>query len=728
MEAKALRLPALLHGGDYNPDQWLDRPDILAEDIRLMKLAGCNAMSVGIFAWSALEPREGRFEFAWLDSVIDSLHANGISVILATPSGARPAWMARKYPEVLRVTSEGVRRRFGERHNHCFSSPVYREKVARIDTLLAERYGRHPGVILWHVSNEYSGDCRCPLCVDAFRSWLRDRYGNLEKLNRDWWTSFWSHGFSEWEEIDPPSTIGETMLHGLDLDWKRFVTWRTIDFMEAEIAAIRAVSPDLPVTTNLMGTFEGLDYFELAEHIDVASWDNYAGWHGRGPRTSPWTAWDPEGRDWRLASEIGFVHDLTRSLKRKPFLLMESTPSATNWQPVAKLKRPGMNALSSLQAVAHGSDSVLYFQWRKSRGGFEKFHGAVVDHEGTEDNRVFREVAELGGRLAELADVAGTGTRAEAAIYFDWENRWAMEGAKGPRNDGLLGYKEDCLDHYYRLWRRSVTVDVVDRRADFSRYKLVVLPMAYMMRDDTAARLAEFVSLGGTLVGTYWSGIVDEHDLCRLGGFPGPLRPLFGLRAEEIDALYPDERRTLTMEKGNALGFEGSFESRHLWEAVRPEGAEVLARFDADLFAGMPAVCVNSFGKGRAYYLASRNDERFLDAFYASVLSEVRPARAWPDDLPEGVSATVRHGGGGSGGSGAGSGGRGGAGRNSDGAAADYRFLMNFTEAEVELAVPAWPGPTKLLSGTARMDGKLLILPRYGWAVLRTDALRTDAP
>lgn len=701
MEGKRFSSPVLLHGGDYNPDQWLDRPDILEEDLRLMKLARCNAVSVGIFAWSALEPREGEYRFEWLDGVIDSLHRAGVSTILATPSGARPAWMARKYPEVLRVTPEGVRRRFGERHNHCPTSPVYREKVAAMNRLLAERYGKRPGVILWHLSNEYSGDCHCPRCAAAFRAWLAGRYGSLEELNRAWWTSFWSHGFSDWEEIDPPSPIGETMLHGLDLDWKRWTTAVTIDFMKAEAEAIRAVSPELPTTANLMGTFVGLDYFDLAEHIDVASWDNYPGWHGRGPRTNPWTAWDEEGRDWALAAEIAFVHDLTRSLKRRPFLLMESTPSATNWQPVAKLKRPGVNALSSLQAVAHGSDSVLYFQWRKSRGGFEKFHGAVVDHDGRDDHRVFREVAELGDRLAELSAVAGSETRAEAAVYFDWENRWALEGAMGPRNDGLLGYKEEVVSHYRRLWRSSVSVDVVDRRADFSRYKLVVLPMAYLMRNDTAARLEAFVRSGGTLVGTYWSGVADERDLCRLGGFPGPLRALFGLRAEEIDALYADERRSFAMEQGNSLGFEGSFSLRHLWESIRVEGAEVLARFSDDLFAGQPALCVNRFGEGRAYYLACRAEDAFLDAFYGAVLAEVRPARAWPAELPAGVSAAVRHGAGGK----------------------AYRFVMNFTGAAAEVPVPAELRSLRLASAStiparAALVEAALRLPPWGWAVL----------
>lgn len=692
MGEKRIGRAGLIYGADYNPDQWLHDPAILREDIRLMKLAGITAVSLGIFAWSALEPREGEFRFEWLDSVIESLHRAGISTILATPSGARPAWMAKKYPEVLRVTETGERRLFGERHNHCYTSPVYREKTALMNRNLAERYGRHPAVMLWHISNEFGGACWCPLCAGAFRSWLRGRYGSLEALNLAWWNAFWSHTYSDWDEIDPPSPLGEPGVHGLNLDWRRFVTHQTREFMKHEIEAVRTGSPEVPVTTNLMGTYDGLDYFELAEPLDLVSWDSYPGWHGSGPRTNPWCDWDEEGRDWRLASNVAFLHDLTRSLKGAPFLLMESTPSATNWQPVSKLKRPGMNELSSIQAVAHGSDSVQYFQWRKSRGGMEKFHGAVVDHAGHEHTRVFREAARLGEVLARLGDAAGSTVQADAALYFDWENRWALEDAKGPRNISM-GYREDCLSHYYRLWNRSIAVDVVDRRADLSRYTLLIAPMLYMVRPETAEKIEAFVRSGGVFVATYWSGIVNETDLCHLGGFPGPLRKVLGIRAEEIDALYPEESRTLTMLPGNGLGFEGTFTLRHLWEGLHLEGAEELARFDTDLFAGMPAVTEHRLGEGRAYYLASRNDEAFLEAFYGAVTAGLGLSRAWPAPLPEGVSASAR-----------------------SGVNGRFVFLMNFTDRDVTLDRPDELSDAEPLAGSLGRE-KITLRP-WGYAVL----------
>jgi beta-galactosidase len=638
------KLPVMWHGGDYNPDQWLSEPDVLREDVRLMKLAGCNAMSVGIFAWAALEPEEDRYELDWLADVIDRLYANGVFTILATPSGARPAWLAQKYPEVLRVGQDMRRALFGGRHNHCLTSPVYREKVSRINGALSRRFSGHPGVLLWHVSNEYGGDCHCDLCNEAFRAWLRDRYeGDLSSLNHAWWTSFWSHTFSDWSQIHSPTTIGEGLIHGLNLDWKRFVTRQTVDFIRTEVAAVRGSGARLPVTTNLMGTYDGLDYWRLAQALDVVSWDNYPLWHGAGPGNHPWAKWDPEGRDWRTAADVGFVHDLNRSMKGgRPFLLMESSPSAMNWAPVMKLKRPGMHRAASIQAVAHGADSVLYFQWRKGRGGSEKFHGAVVDHCGHERTRVFREVVETGKLLSLLSGVIGTGVPAEVAVVFDWENRWAIDDAQGPLNDGRKNYERTCKDHYYPFWSMGIPADVIEEDCDFSPYKLVVAPMLYLLKNGVPERLERFVEGGGTLVGTYWSGIVDESDLCFLGGAPGPLRTLFGIWAEEIDALYSVERRSVALNAENPLGMKGSYEARDLCGIIHAEKAEKLAAYGSDFYEGIPALTVNHFGRGSAYYMASRNEERFLSDFYSSLSKRLGLVPALKAPIPEGVCARTR--------------------------------------------------------------------------------------
>ena len=400
----------IMYGADYNPEQWLEHDEgfetILNKDLEMMQQAHCNIMSVGIFSWAKLEVNEDEFDFSWLDEVLDRLNEKGIKVFLATPSGARPHWLANKYPEVLRVNERRERALFGARHNHCMTSPKYRERVRIINTKLAERYGHHPAVIGWHLSNEYGGQCHCPLCQAKFREWLKQKYGTIENLNKQWWNTFWSHTYTDWSDIESPSSIGENGVHALYLDWMRFSSENALDFCKAERDTVKAITPDLPVTANFMEFFYDYDYFNWAPELDFISWDAYPQWHNFA---------DPD----YIASYTAMNHDLMRSLKGgQPFVLMESTPTNTNWRPLSTLKRPGMNILSSLQAVAHGADSVQYFQWRKSRGSSEKFHGAIVDHVGHLDTRAGREVIELGKILEKLSEVAGSAVDAKVADSF----------------------------------------------------------------------------------------------------------------------------------------------------------------------------------------------------------------------------------------------------------------------------------------------------------------------
>jgi len=643
------KLPVFMHGADYNPDQWLHDPQVFEEDIRLMKLSNSNVMAVGIFSWAALEPNEGTFEFGWLDRVLDTFAQNGIYAWLATPSGARPVWMSQKYPEVVRVGANRIRNLHGRRHNHCFTSPVYREKVKIMNTHLAERYGQHPAVVGWHISNEYGGECHCSYCQEAFREWLKAKYSTLDELNKAWWTTFWSHTYTDWAQVESPAPHGESAVHGQNLDWRRFVTDQTLDFYKHEIAPLKAVNPDLPCTTNMMYQFYDLDYRKFADAMDVVSWDAYPTWH-------------ETATDGNVAAWFAFNHDLFRTLKKKPFMLMESTPSLTNWQAVSKLKRPGMHRLSSLQAIAHGSDTVQYFQWRKSRGSSEKFHGAVVDHVGHEHTRVFNDVKELGYTLACLGELIGTPTPAEAAILFDWDNRWAVNDAQGPRNSGIH-YEETVIQHYQALWELGVPTNIVGSEDDWTGYKLLVLPMAYLLREETGEKIERFVRGGGTLAVTYWSGIVDENDLCHLGGFPGPLRKTVGIWAEEIEGLYDHDRNALVPIPGNALGLDSKYEIREICERIHSEGAEVLAVYEDDFYAGSPVLTVNKLGQGSAYYLAARvSDPAFYEQFYGKLVEQAGVRRAIDTSLPLGVTAQLR----------------------SDGER-DYVFLLNFSGKEVKV-------------------------------------------
>lgn len=611
MERKILfpQIDGIMHGGDYNPEQWLDRPDILEEDIRLMKKAGMNCATLGVFSWSVYEPREGEFHFKWLTDIMDKLYANGIYTILATPSGARPAWLDMKYPEAMRVDSRGMRAHHGVRHNHCMSSPIFREKVRMIDTELIKAASAHPGLIMWHISNEFGGECYCPLCVKRFQSYLADKFDNdIEKLNSAWWTTFWSHRYNSFDQIEPPFEGGEYSIMGLNLEWKRFTTWNTTDFMKSEIALLKTATPQIPVTTNFMHMYEGLDYRVMARELDVISWDSYPFLHNDYESLAD------------TMTENSFEHAIMRSMKKdSPFMLMESAPGLVNWHDYNKLKRPGIHRLFSMQAVACGSDTVQYFQWRKGRGSYEQYHGAVIDHLGRSDTRIFKDVAELGSLLSSLGELRGSVIKSRAAVIFDWNCWWAINDMMGLAQS-TKKYPETVFRAYRALLALGLDVDVISPDDDFSGYSLIVAPMLYMIDEKNARRLADFVQSGNTLAATYLTGYVDDNTLCYLGGFPGSvLKEVFGIVAEEIDTLYPSDCNHIDIAGGAVVHDYAEILRTDLTDSA---GLEILGRYTDDFYAGTPAVTLNKYGRGRACYIGARIDDASFGRIMELLLAE----------------------------------------------------------------------------------------------------------
>lgn len=594
----------IAYGGDYNPEQW--PREVWDEDMRMFKEAGIDTLTLNVFSWATIQPSEDVYDFSKLDEIVKLVTDNGMKICLATSTGAHPAWMATRYPEILRVDFQGRKRKFGGRHNSCPNSRVYREYSTRLAGKLAEHYKDRSGIIGWHVSNEYGGDCYCENCERAFREWLKDRYKTLEAVNKAWNTSFWGHTFYDWDEIVLPNVLSEhfeaygrdrTQFQGISIDYKRFNSDSIMECYRLERDAIKAVTPDIPVTTNFMGFYPILDYHKWAKYIDFAAWDNY-----------------PSPDD--SAALMAMNHDLIRGLKDgKPFCLMEQTPSVTNWQPYNKLKRPGVMRLWSYQAVAHGADTVMFFQMRRSIGACEKYHGAVIDHAGRTDTRVFREISALGQELNRLGDeTLGAVTKSKVAIVFDWNNWWAIDLSAGPSI--LINYHRECLRYYQALHAQNISVDVVGVDADISGYDIVIAPILYMVKSGYDEKLRSFVKNGGTFVTTYFSGYVDDSDLVQ-GAYPGSLKDILGIWVEESDALPEGEK--------NSFVWNGkAYPAQILCDIIRPEGAEALTTYEEDFYAREAVITVNEYGDGRAYYVGTSSDDAFYMDFMSKLCDERR--------------------------------------------------------------------------------------------------------
>lgn len=615
------RADKIYYGGDYNPDQWDD--ETIEEDMRLFRKAGINLLTLPVFSWAKLEPEEGVYRFGWLDRMIDKIWENGISVCLATPTTAQPAWLSARYPEVLPVDIAGRKRTHGMRVFFCVNSLKYRERAAAMAEEMAKRYAHHPALAMWHVSNEYGTYCYCENCQAKFRLWLKRRYGTLEELNKRWHTAFWGRTLTDFEEVTLPTELNDDYRFqpSIQLDYMRFVTDSTAECFLNEYRVLKRYNPHIPVQTNMSGYIKKLDQFVMTKNLDIVGWDNY-----------PW----PDDPPYFVAMK----HDIMRGLKGgASFILTEQSPNQQNWQPYNLLKRPGEVRRLSYQALAHGADTCLFFQMRQSIAGQEKFHGAIISHAGREDTRVFRESARLGKELAKLGDVFLEGrTPAKAGLLFDWNNWWALELASGPSRD--MDYLKTVSLYYETLYCRNIPVDILPYDAELEGYELILAPMLYMMKGDVARRLQEFVKKGGTLVTTVMSGLTDENDRCIFGAYPGPLKEMLGIWVEETDALRPWEKNTMKIVR------EGEFEKEEyacgfLCDLIHPEGkARVIAAYGEDFYKGMACVTENDYGEGKAYYIGTQPEQDFLEELLGKICAEKNLSGLYSAET--GVEITLR--------------------------------------------------------------------------------------
>jgi beta-galactosidase len=583
-----------------------------------MRRAGVNLVTLGVFSWAKLQPDPDTYTFDWLDRAFDLLHQQGIAINLATGTGSPPAWLARRHPESLPQNGHGVRYQHGSRQHYCPNSVAYREYSARLARQLATRYGRHPALVLWLINNEYGrhlGACYCDVCATKFQEWLQRKYGTLGALNEQWGTAFWSQWYYQWDEVPPPRLMPAAANPAQQLDYHRFMNDSLLECFVNEKAVLKEITPHLPVTTNFAGRHglpKPINCFQWASQVDVVALASYP---------------DPRHAD---PADLAFSFDLQRGLGQgRPWLLLEQAPSQVSWRKHNAVKRPGQMRLWSYQALARGADGVLFHPWRAPRAGAEKYHSAMLPHGGPE-TRVHREIVELGRELSLLAPACGGRIKADLALIVDWENYWAVELDARP---GPLDYSEMVRSYYQALFEPDLAIDIIQPESDLSGYKLVIAPALYLVRDGVAENLSAFVTNGGTLVMSFFSGLVDANDRILPGGFPAAFRRLLGIHVEEIETLEPQQARHLrTPERAGKCA--------HWFDLIQLEGAEALATFTEDFCAGRPAITRNAFGRGLAYYVGTQVETDFLRWLLMGICEEtgIRP----PLKVPAGVEVVTR--------------------------------------------------------------------------------------
>ena len=640
---KKFVLPNIYFGGDYTPEHF--PREVMEEDMRLMKKAGVNIATINVFTWGQLQPNEDTYTFQWLDEIMDTLAKNGVYADLGTGTASTPAWMAKKYPEILPIDENGIRFNHGSRQTFNPNSPKYRELSKKLVRKIAERYKDHPALCMWHVNNELSqllGYDYSEITINKFRKWCKEKYGTCENLNKKWGLYFWANNIYEWDELMPPMKTAHQVNTSLLLEWKRFTNECYMEVAQYEIDILREVTPDMPITTNFLYEYKNLDYHTWADMIDFISVSSF-----------------PDPKTTQHPGEAALSHDIMRGLKDQPFVLLEQAPSQVNWRMVNVNKKPGVMRLWSHQGMAHGSDSFLFFQWRASVHGSEKFHSAMVPHIG-ENSRVFREMADFGQELPNLNEVVGSDVKADVAIILDYNNWWTVEFTPGPT--ALLKYLENLQAYHFPLFEQNITTDVIPYDRDFSRYKVVIAPVLYMVKPGFKESVEKFVSEGGTFITTFFSGIVNELDEVFQGGYPGPLSDLLGIKVEEFEAMKPYINNSLVM-NGKLLNITGEFESKLWCDILQLGTAQSLAEYGSDFFKGRPALTVNSYGKGKAYYVTTLPNNEFMRQFLKQVCADqgVKPVL----EAPKRVEAVIRS--------------------NEDN---EYLFVMNHNYKSVEVTLP----------------------------------------
>lgn len=654
-------------GVDYYPEHWPE--ERWPEDARLMAEAGFNVVRLAEFAWSKMEPQEGHSDFNWLDRAIAILAAQGIQVILGTPTASPPPWLMAKYPDLFRMREDGRPVTFGNRREYCPNNPLYHEYTRRIVTQMAEHYADHPAVIGWQIDNEFGERCYCHVCAAAFHDWLRHRYASLDELNRQWGTIFWSHVYNDWTEIPLPLTTGGSPNPGLALDFYRFASDSYVAYQQMQIDILRRQCPQHFVTHNLMGfKYDRLNYFDLARALDFVSWDNY-----------PRTQWSMQARV--DPSHAALAADTMRGLKRQNVWVLEQQAGPGGWEMVGVAPRPGELRLWAYQAIAHGADAIIFFRWRTARYGTEQYWHGLLDYDAYPGRR-YEEIKHMGAEIKKAgAQIGGSLVKPTVAMLLSYEARFAFQIQA---NNPQFSYPDHFHQFYRALYHRHVPMDIVEPTADLSPYRLVVAPALHLVSGSIAANLQRFVAAGGVLVLTLRAGVKDESNAVVNQRLPGLLSDLCGVEVEEYDSLPPGVQNGLEFTLPELTTAHPPAAS--VWcDVLKAHGATVVARYTQDYYAGKPAITLNRFGQGRVVYVGTVGDALLYETLAGWLLGLAGVRRMIA--APEGVEVAERWQG-----------------------ERRLLFVLNHSEREQEITLDCCY--TDLLDGSAVLKGTIPIAPR----------------
>ena len=608
------------YGADYYPEHWPE--ERWSEDAKLMKAAGFNVVRLAEFAWSIMEPQEGRFDFEWLDRAIAVLAKTGIDVVLGTPTASPPPWLMTRQEDLYIVNEDGVRLTYGLRREYCPNNPLYHQYTERIVEEMAEHFKDHSAAIGWQIDNEFGAHCYCEICRKAFHNWLKQRYSNLDELNEKWGTIFWSHVYTDWSQIPTPLKIASPHNPGLHLDYKRFMSDTYRAYLKIQIDVIRRHTTEQFITHNLMGFgFNQLDYYHNTADLDFVSWDNYM------------------RHQWDMKAEVdpslaALSHDMTRGLKKQNFWVMEQQSGGGGWELVAVPPQPGEMRLWAYQSVAHGADGIVYFRWRTCRTGAEQYWHGILDHHGIPGRR-YEEAAQMGHELQKIGPkIQGSRIKAQVAIMQSYDTRFAFQVQP---NNPNFGYEKHIQEIYAAFYNRNVPVDIVSEKDHLSGFKLVIVPAMYVLLEKTADNLERFAAAGGLVVFTPRTGVKDKANAVINMKLPGLVAKLAGVEVEEYISMPIDEDSQVKFDLPN---LKENFTVSVWADVLKPTTSQAAARYSQGYYAGKAAVSINAFGDGQVIYIGTMGD----DSFYSSItkwvleLANIKPLLV----APAGIEVTQR--------------------------------------------------------------------------------------